>query len=90
MITKRLLVIVLFGMLALGCRPRPCVSPVQGRALPPRPVNRMKVLPSTASLEQVAEAALLDREDRGNYGDSLEQILIALGAIPTPPVQEQK
>lgn len=84
---RALLTLIALAILgaALGCQPKPCTSPVQGLVLPPRPVDRAGSLPPDASLQEITKALLLDREDRGSYGDALEAILIQLGAIPAPP-----
>lgn len=73
------------ALVAIGCCNRkPSVSPLQGMALPEQPINRMEDLPDDAPLDVVAQAAMLDREDRGNYAKALEDILVKIGAVKTP------
>jgi hypothetical protein len=75
-------------LLALGCKPRPCVSPIQGKPLPPRPIHRTQKLPKDAPLEAYVQALVLDLRDALNYGEALERPLVELGAIPTDPKEE--
>jgi len=65
----------------LGCKPKPCVSPVRGMVLAQRPVDRLPALPPDAPLEKAVEAAVLDRADWKSYAEGLEEILEALGAV---------
>ena len=80
---RALLSLALLG--CVGCKPKPCVSPMQGRILPARPVDRMPKLPQDTPLEKAVEAAALDRAEWKTYAEQLEELLIALGAIKTDP-----
>lgn len=82
---KRAGLALLLVLVATGCKPRPCVSPIAGKRLPPRPQERAAKLSTGEPLEKWVEAVALDLGDGTSYWKSLEKILIDLGAIPTPP-----
>lgn len=81
----RSLLVCIAILAGIGCRPKPCVSPMQGRILPARPVDRMPRLPADTPLEKAVEAAALDRAEWKTYAEQLEELLLALGAIKTDP-----